>query len=149
MRVITIEREFWSGGAASENEDEGKDKTSTGIKSGQAEVSVGPFDPSARGSATAGPKWQISTSGGDGAHWRADGKELVYMGADHSIMSVDVTTSPVFQAVVPKALFRSASVLQFWEATADAQHFLIPAPAGANAASPYKVVLNRTALLSR
>jgi len=116
-------------------------------ESGQAEVYVRPFDPSTRGSAAAGPKWQISTNGGDGAHWRRDGKELLYMAPDRTIMSVDVTTSPVFQAGVPRPLFRSASFAQFWEITSDAQRFLIPVPAGTNAATPYKVVLNWTALL--
>jgi Tol biopolymer transport system component len=116
-------------------------------ESGQPEVYVRPFDGSAPGSASTGPHWHISSHGGDGAHWRADGKELLYMAPDRTIMSVRVTTSPVFHADVPEALFRSSSLAQFWEITPDAQRFLIPIPAGANSVPSFKVVLNWSALL--
>jgi len=94
-----------------------------------------------------GPKWQVSSNGGDGAHWRADGKELLYMAPDRTIMSVPVTTSPVFRAEVPRRLFRSSSLAQFWEISPDAQRILIPISAGTNSVPPTKVVLNWSALL--
>jgi serine/threonine protein kinase/Tol biopolymer transport system component len=115
-------------------------------ESGQAEVYVRPFDASAR-SASVGPHWQISSNGGDGAHWSADGKELLYMAPDRTIMSVRVTTRGVFDHGAPEALFRSSSVAQFWEITPDAQRFLIPVPAGTNSVPSFKVVLNWSALL--
>ena len=69
------------------------------------------------------------------------------MAPDRTIMSVRVTTSPVFHADVPEALFRSSSLAQFWEITPDAQRFLIPVPAGTNSVPSFKVVLNWSALL--
>jgi serine/threonine-protein kinase len=84
-------------------------------ESGQPEVYVRPFDGSAPGPASAGPRWQVSTNGGDGAHWRVDGKELLYMAPDHTIMSVPVVANPVFRPGVAKRLFRSSSLFQFWE----------------------------------
>jgi dipeptidyl aminopeptidase/acylaminoacyl peptidase len=116
-------------------------------ESGRAEVYVRPFDGSAPGSGSVGPKWQVSSNGGDGAHWRADGKELLYMAPDRTIMSVPVTTSPVFRAEVPRRLFRSSSLAQFWEISPDAQRILIPISAGTNSVPPTKVVLNWSALL--
>jgi Tol biopolymer transport system component len=115
-------------------------------ESGQAEVYVRPFDASAR-SASTGPHWPISSHGGDGVHWSADGKELLYMAPDRTIMSVRVTTSPVFHAAAPESLFRSSSVAQFWDIAPDAQRFLIPIPAGETSVPPIKVVLNWSELL--
>ena len=119
-------------------------------ESGKSEVYVRPFDPSVTGgSAAGGPKWQISKDGGDGAHWRADGKEIIYMSPTGTLMSVDVTTAPVFQAGVPKPLFKSAAVAQFWDLTPDAKRLLVPVPSGAAQSAPYRVTLNWTAMLRR
>jgi serine/threonine-protein kinase len=117
-------------------------------ESGKAEVYVRPFDPSVTSGSTAGgPKYQVSKDGGDGAHWRADGKEILYMAPGGTLMSVDVTTTPVFQAGVPKPLFKSAAVAQFWDLTPDAKRLLVPVPTGAASAAPYRVTLNWTSML--
>jgi Tol biopolymer transport system component len=74
---------------------------------GKAEVYVRAFDasPGAKDSATG--RWQVSDQGTGGmVFWRRDGKELVYLGADRSIMAVDVKTSPNFEFGKPRVLFR-------------------------------------------
>ena len=61
------------------------------IRSGRAEIYVQTF-PDASGG-----KWTISTGGGTQPRWRRDGKELFYL-AQGMLMSVEMTTSPVFKA---------------------------------------------------
>ena len=58
----------------------------TSNESGRAEVYVQSFP-------IGGGKWQVSTTGGDQAQWRSDGKELLYIAADNSLMTVAVSTS--------------------------------------------------------
>jgi Tol biopolymer transport system component/predicted Ser/Thr protein kinase len=120
-------------------------------ESGRSEVYVRPFDPSVTtGSAAGGAKYQVSKDGGDGAHWRGDGKEILYMAPGGTVMSVDVTTTPVFQILgVPKPLFKSAAVAQFWDLTPDGKRLLVPVPLGVISAAPYRVTLNWTAARER
>jgi Tol biopolymer transport system component len=86
--------------------------TYTSNVTGRTEVFAIPFDPAAPSGATpgAGP-WQISDQGGNGmVFWRRDGKELYYLGADRSIMAVEIgagTTGPQFGK--PRVLFRPSA----------------------------------------
>ena len=58
--------------------------------SGRNEIYVVPFDPKAAAGSAPTPT-QISSEGGTGmTFWRKDGKELFYLAADRSIMSVEV-----------------------------------------------------------
>src|SRR5262245_34367527 len=76
-------------------------------QSGKNEIFVRPFNPAAApGPAPASGPWQISDGATGMASWRRDGKELFYLAADRSIMSVSVTISPDFEFGKPKALFR-------------------------------------------
>lgn len=78
-------------------------------ESGKVEIYVRAFDPSA--STVDGPtgRWQVSDQGSLGmVSWRRDGKELYYLGADRSLMAVEVKTSPSFEFGKPKALFRTS-----------------------------------------
>ena len=131
---------------ASLNHPDGRFVSYVSDESGKAEVYVRPFDPSVTtGSAAGGAKFQVSKDGGDGAHWRGDGKEILYMAPGGTVMSVEVTTTPVFQILgVPKPLFKSAAILQFWDLTPDGKRFLVPVPLGAISAA-----LNWTAALQR
>ena len=45
-----------------------------------------------------GAKRAISVGGGWDPHWRRDGKELFYVGADRSIMAVSIGPGPAFEA---------------------------------------------------
>jgi WD40-like Beta Propeller Repeat len=77
----------------------------------RGEVFVRSFDPS-----TGMPgdgKWQLSKDGAAAMlHWRGDGKEFFYRhfiepGTDDMVvMAAEVTTTPVFQAGTPEALFK-------------------------------------------
>ena len=98
------------------------------------QVYVRPFDASkpAGGSAV-----QISKNKG-GANgmifWRQDGKELLYMTRDWEVMSVDITTSPTFQAGTPKQLFKLPGPLpgnptQWKNVSPDGQRFVFAMPA--------------------
>jgi dipeptidyl aminopeptidase/acylaminoacyl peptidase len=118
-------------------------------ESGRDETYVRTFDPTAGAGSATGGKSMVSKDGGGGAHWRADGKEMLYFAPDLTLMSVDVSTSPVFQAGVPKTLFKSSVASIYWESTGDGQRFLLPVAVGANTAAPYTVVLNWTSLLRR
>jgi eukaryotic-like serine/threonine-protein kinase len=126
-------------------------------ESGRDEIYVRPFDPSsAAGSSPAGAtpvsgKWMVSKDGGATAVWRGDGKELFYLSLDGSAMAVDVSTSGVFQAGIPKALFKVPAGVLFWDVSSDGKRFLMPAPSGANASAPapFTVVLNWQAGLKK
>ena len=117
-------------------------------ESGRDEIYVRPFDPSsATGSSSAGGtpvtgKWMVSKGGGRAALWRSDGKELFYLSTDGMTMAVDVSTSGVFQAGVPKALFKVPPGLLFWAVSSDGKRFLLPAPLVANASAPFTAVQN-------
>ncbi len=82
-----------------------------------------------------GGKWQISTSGGLGARWRGDGREIFYSAPDDRIMAVDVsakgTTLEVGKA---HALFGPVSANDFG-VSADGQRFLLSVPIESGAQS--------------
>ena len=119
-------------------------------ENGKDEIYVQSFDPSlGSGAKSAGGKWMVSKGGGLSAHWRGDGKEILYMAPNGDLMSVEVSTAPVFQAGVPKRLFKSTIAARYWDVTLNGQRFLIPAPVGQSSAAPYTVVLNWQAGLKK
>jgi len=67
-------------------------------ESGAPEVYVEPFP-------STGARWQISPHGGAEPHWRADGKELFFLGADGTLMALPVS-GVSWQRGRPTALFR-------------------------------------------
>lgn len=70
-------------------------------ESGQPEVYVIAF-PAAEG------KWQVSVNGGTNAHWRSDGRELVYGSLDQKLMAVPVAISGSSITIgTPQMLFKS------------------------------------------
>jgi len=94
----------------------------------------------------------VSQGGGQDPHWRGDGKELFYRALDGTVMSVEVTAAPtgaVFQALAPKALFKSPSGQGDWDVTADGKRFLFPVPLAANKSEEFTVVLNWQAGLKK
>jgi eukaryotic-like serine/threonine-protein kinase len=129
----------------------------TSDESGRAEIYVRPFDASAaRGSSSAGDtaitgKWMVSKEGGINPLWRHDGKELFYFALNGTAMAVDVSTSGVFQAGVPRALFKVPADVLFWDVSPDGKRFLMAAPSAASpgAQTPFTVVLNWPSLLKK
>jgi eukaryotic-like serine/threonine-protein kinase len=124
-------------------------------ESGNGEIYVRPFDTSsAMGSSSAGStavtgKWMVSKDGGDAPLWRRDGKELFYLSRDGMAMAVAVSTGGVFQAGIPKALFKVPPGVLFWDATADGKRFLMTAPSAAAVQAKFTVVLNWQAGLKK
>jgi eukaryotic-like serine/threonine-protein kinase len=124
-------------------------------ESGNSEIYVRPFDTSsAMGSSSAGGtavtgKWMVSKDGGDSPLWRGDGEELFYLSRDGMAMTVAVSTGGVFQAGIPKALFKVPPGVLFWDVTADGKRFLMTAPSAAGVQAKFTVVLNWQAGLKK
>jgi Tol biopolymer transport system component len=126
-------------------------------ESGRSEIYVRPFDAASAGAAPAGNgnpvtgKWMISKDGGDSVLWRRDGKELFYLSPDAMAMAVPVNTSGVFQAGIPKPLFKVPAGVLFWDVSADGKKFLMAAPSATGQAGEPKftVVLNWQSALKK
>jgi hypothetical protein len=108
-------------------------------ESGRAEVYVQSFP-------GPGGKWQISSSGGSDARWRADGKELFYRAPDQKLMAVEIRGGDTLEAGVPQPLFPgrvvSGPARNKYLPAPDGQRFLFVAPLGREAMTPTTVVLN-------
>jgi Tol biopolymer transport system component len=90
-------------------------------------------------------KWQVSTAGGDDPFWRKDGRELLYLAADHSINAVAIGPRASFEPGTPQPLFRAELVEAVftgarWCPTADAQRFLLQVPVVSSDAASLNVV---------
>jgi Tol biopolymer transport system component len=124
-------------------------------ESGAYEIYVRPFNQDAVPGAplSTGGRVMVSKGGATvvGAVWRADGKELFYVGADGTLMSVAVETEPTFKvAGSPQALFKmpTSSATAFFDVSRDGQRLLVPVPlTGGSGPPPFKVVLNWTSTL--
>jgi len=112
-------------------------------------VYVQPFNPG--GQATAGVKWLVSNNGTSGlVRWRADSSELVFLDADGALMSVNVTSTPVFKASAPKALFQMPRpfLLQagtpgaLADTSRDLQRLIVAVPSESSRRQELSVVLN-------
>jgi eukaryotic-like serine/threonine-protein kinase len=107
-------------------------------ESGREEVYVVPFP-------SPGGEWQISTAGGRAPIWTRGGREIVYQAPGDEIMAVEVTTSPAFQAGVPRALFkthlRPPPGAQF-DVTPDGERFLVNLRPAEDVSDPVTLVQN-------
>ena len=108
-----------------------------------------------------GPKWQVSSGGGDFPRWRRDGKELYYIAADQQLMAVPVKTgsgsSIAFEPGAPQPLFRiepfsgSAVATSPYYPAANGEKFLVNIQSGGEGAQspPITVVTNWQAGLKK
>jgi len=121
-------------------------------ESGRQELYVQPFTPgggSAKQGSPAAGKWMLSNGTLGMARWRADNKELLFLGADGGVMAVDIAPGPVFKASAPKLLFQLPRVIltmsgnpgQIVDVTKDHQRFLVTMPV-VDPDSGLNVVLN-------
>ncbi len=90
-------------------------------ETGRAEVYVMPFP-------AGGPLYQVSTTGAFYCVWRADGRELMILGVDGSVLVVDVDAGPPFHTSKPRLLFRLPPGTINIGPTRDMQRFLVSAP---------------------
>lgn len=108
--------------------------------SGQFEIVVQTF-PQSTG------KWQVSRRGGIQPRWRADGKELYFVGSDGMLMAVSVTIAgSTFSAGTPVPLFAAhlapgAGANKHNYAVARDGRFLIVQPVE-SAPAPITLILN-------
>jgi eukaryotic-like serine/threonine-protein kinase len=115
----------------------------TSTESGRPEVYVQSF-PIGAG------KWQISTGGGDQAHWRADGKEIFYFALDNNLMAVPtVASGTTIEFGRPQALFLASTPISgitddrnSYAPSRDGQRFLLTTLVDPASAQPLAVVLN-------
>jgi hypothetical protein len=115
---------------------------------------VRPFDASIAKAASPGEKTPVSgkqivsKGGGNVALWSHDGKELFYRALDGTAMAVDVDTSGVFHAGIPKPLFKMPPGVEFWDVSPDGKRFVMAQPTSVNAAR-FTVTLNWQAALPK
>ena len=101
-----------------------------------------------------GSKTQVSTEGGFQPRWRADGKELFYIGPDKKLMAVDIKTDGGEVHVgTPRALFElRVSNLPgppYYDVSRDGQRFLINVAGEETSPTPMAVVMNWNAGLRK
>ncbi len=128
-------------------------------ESGRYEIYVRPFDPnSPTGTPPQGGKWQVSTQGGMSPRWNSNGKELLYVTPDGTVMSAEVSGTAVFQSGIPKPLFKPKGLVPQppvyfdWDASSDGRKFIFSISTSANAPAPptrFTVVLNWPLLLKK
>jgi eukaryotic-like serine/threonine-protein kinase len=117
-------------------------------ESGRMEVYVRGFPPR-------GGKWRISTDGGSSSVWSRDGKELFYVSADSTLMSVPVTPGPTFEGGAPVPLFKlprtllSLSVVSQYDVSPDGQRFLMNFNTSTQGQKQITLVANWTSLLPK
>jgi eukaryotic-like serine/threonine-protein kinase len=99
---------------------------------------------------SAAERFQVSREGGFQPVWRADGKEMFFLGADRKLMAVAVRSDANrFSAGEPKTLFQTnvtggRRVRNHYLVTRDGQRILISAPREKANAEPITVVMNWT-----
>jgi len=111
-------------------------------ESGRFEVYVTPF-PGAKS------KWQVSGSGGTFPRWRADGKEIFYLGADHRIRATEIAARGSSVRIgSTEMLFRVQTVplpISPFDVTADGRRFLMNAmPSVQEDQEPVALLINWT-----
>jgi Tol biopolymer transport system component len=113
-------------------------------ESGRHEIYVQGF-PERRG------KWPVSAEGGRSAAWRADGKELYWVGPDGTLMAASVELQAAGVRVSrTEALFRlPANERAQYQPSRDGRRFLVYEPEGALQDRPMVVQLNWAARLGR
>ena len=103
----------------------------------------------------AGSKRGISVGGGAQPQWRRDGRELLYLSADHRLMSVDVQLDDTFRASKPRPLFRVAvagglnAYRRQYLPTSDARQFLVDAVGADIDRVPITLLSNWTSFIGR
>jgi dipeptidyl aminopeptidase/acylaminoacyl peptidase len=115
-------------------------------ETGQWQVYVQPFP-------RTGGKSLVSINGGEQPTWRADGKELFFLGPDSKMMVATIDTTREFEAGVPQALFSSTasniSTTRQYAVSRDGRRFLVNARSEPAAATPLTVVVNWLATIQK
>jgi hypothetical protein len=101
-------------------------------------------------------KWMVSRGTRGMARWRSDSNELMFVGLDGDVVTVDVAQGVAFQASAPKKLFQmpldllsTQQVGTLADATRDLQRLLFVMPVQESAQRELDFVLNWQAGLRR
>jgi hypothetical protein len=87
-------------------------------------------------------KVQVSTSGGNSPLWSPDGRELLYLSEDNSVMAVAVEKKPTTRFGTSKMLFRNTNLGigmgsgTPWDIHPDGKRFLMIKPPASTGALP-------------
>jgi Tol biopolymer transport system component len=114
-------------------------------ESGSDQVYVAPFP-------GPGGKWQISTAGGSRPAWRRDGKEIVYLAPDDKLMATEVNAKGSnFEVGAVKQLFQTKPQRPgtVYDASRDAQRFLVNTSSAQKSTTPVTLVVHWTADLKK
>jgi dipeptidyl aminopeptidase/acylaminoacyl peptidase len=113
-------------------------------ESGRAEVYVMSLQPG-------GGKVQVSTNGGTFPRWRRDGREIIYMALDQTLMNVAVNGSgPSFRAGTPGSLFKiniQPGAGTPFDVTGDGKRFIVNAKIASRIPPSLNIVVNWPSLL--
>lgn len=98
-------------------------------ESGRNEVFLAPFRyDAATGAASVGESVPVSDGGGFVPRWRGDGRELLYLKIDGSVMAVDVNPDAGAVLRSTKRLFSAPGVFPEWGVTRDGSRLLFAVP---------------------
>ncbi len=114
-------------------------------ESGNWEIYVTTF-PGAAG------KWQVSRGGGTEPRWRADGKEIFYLGPTGMLTAVPVSAESTFSTGTPTPLFQfhgraaiSSTDVFSYDVTKDGKKFLVNRYVKPESITPLTIVLHAAA----
>jgi eukaryotic-like serine/threonine-protein kinase len=116
-------------------------------ESGRSEVYVSPVP-------AAGRRWQLSMAGGVQPLWRADGREMYYLGLDAGLYAVEIREEAAeLKASQPRLLFRTtlpviSAVVEQYRVTADGGRFLFCTTLTSPQREPLRMLVNWQAKLS-
>ena len=92
-----------------------------------------------------GGPWRVSSGGGQSPRWRADGREIFFVGPS-STMAVPVSTESAFSAGTPVAVAaasQNAAARSFVDASRDGRELLYARPVtDAASRSPVNILIN-------
>lgn len=124
---------------------DGKQIAFVSTESGRPEVYLQAFEPSPEPHAV-GERRQVSRDGAWLTRWKADGRELFFLGLDNTMNATEVQGT--LQVGEPKGLFRVAGVTQYattrdfqFDVSPDGQRFILPTT-GTVAPPPVTVIQN-------
>jgi serine/threonine-protein kinase len=92
-------------------------------------------------------RFQISIDGGSQPRWSRDGRELFFLAVDGTIMGVDVTRGPTWQASTPRPILprnvlgNVSTSLRTFDVMPDGQRFLVLKGSPGRAAAPPQIVV--------